>query len=126
MCTPLTKVLFLTIWVAVGSQVAQLSAQSTADETDLRFQEYEQKIQALLKTRLPEEKTFVSEVMTKVREGELPERLVETSFKWVLNKHPDSNHPFVYFERVLRIQAKKLELEIPEFDYSVYRQRRER
>jgi hypothetical protein len=96
---------------------------SSDDEVELRFQDYEAKIQALLKTRLPEEKAFVSAVMAKVRAGEIPEKMVETSFKWVLNKHPDTNYPFVYFERVLRIQGEKAEIEIPVFDYEVYRQR---
>ena len=81
------------------------------------------KIQAILKTRLPEEKEFVSKVLKLVREGKLPERVMETSYKWSLNKHPDSNYPFVYFERVLRIQANKLRIELPAFDYTVYRQR---
>lgn len=93
------------------------------DPVELRFKDYEAKIQALLKTRLPEEKAFVSAVMAKVRAGEIPEKMVETSFKWVLNKHPDTNYPFVYFERVLRIQGEKVEIEIPPFDYEVYRQR---
>ena len=97
---------------------------STTDEgVELRFAEYEEKIQAILKTRLPEEKEFVSKVLKLVREGKLPERVMETSYKWALNKHPDSNYPFVYFERVLRIQANKLRIELPAFDYTVYRQR---
>ena len=97
---------------------------STTDEgVELRFKEYEEKIQAILKTRLPEEKEFVSEVLKLVRQGKLPERVMETSYKWALNKHPDSNYPFVYFERVLRIQANKLKIELPAFDYTVYRQR---
>lgn len=108
-----------------SSTSAQESAQETGreDEVELRFKDYEAKIQALLKTRLPEEKAFVSLVMTKVRAGEIPEKMVETSFKWVLNKHPETNTPFIYFERVLRIQGEKAEIEIPPFNYEVYRQR---
>jgi hypothetical protein len=106
-----------------AQEVTATSAAASDDEVELRFRDYEAKIQALLKTRLNEEKAFVSLVMEKVRAGEIPEKMVETSYKWVLNKHPDTNYPFVYFERVLRIQGDKAGIEIPPFDYEVYRQR---
>jgi len=109
----------------VQAQEVTTTSSETADEDDveLRFRDYEAKIQALLKTRLNEEKAFVTLVMEKVRAGEIPEKMVETSYKWVLNKHPDTNYPFIYFERVLRIQGDKVGIEIPPFDYEVYRQR---
>lgn len=122
----------LILAVSFGGQASNVQAQEvtttsseTADEDDveLRFRDYEAKIQALLKTRLNEEKAFVTLVMEKVRAGEIPEKMVETSYKWVLNKHPDTNYPFIYFERVLRIQGDKVGIEIPPFDYEVYRQR---
>jgi hypothetical protein len=107
-----------------AQELATTAAEATSeDEVELRFRDYEAKIQAILKTRLNEEKAFVTSVMEKVRAGEIPEKMVETSYKWVLNKHPDSNYPFVYFERVLRIQGDKAGIEIPPFDYEVYRQR---
>ena len=116
--------LAIAAWSLSLSPLPATAQEETSDDpVELRFQDYEAKIQALLKTRLPEEKAFVSAVMTKVRAGEIPEKMVESSFKWVLNKHPDTNYPFVYFERVLRIQGEKAEIEIPPFDYEVYRQR---
>ncbi|MFN9879872.1 MAG: hypothetical protein ACK557_15460 [Planctomycetota bacterium] len=122
-------VVALLVSLAASTAMAQTQTQTQAQEAksddpvELRFEDYEAKIQALLKTRLPEEKAFVSAVMAKVRAGEIPEKMVETSFKWVLNKHPETNNPFLYFERVLRIQGNKAEIEIPPFDYDVYRQR---
>ncbi|MFO0528004.1 MAG: hypothetical protein ACK52A_07885 [Planctomycetota bacterium] len=124
-------VVALLVSLAASTAMAQTQTQTQAqaqeaksdDPVELRFEDYEAKIQALLKTRLPEEKAFVSAVMAKVRAGEIPEKMVETSFKWVLNKHPETNNPFLYFERVLRIQGNKAEIEIPPFDYDVYRQR---
>jgi hypothetical protein len=122
----------LMVAAAILCQTGKLRAQelsttaadaTSEDEVELRFRDYEAKIQAIVKTRLNEEKAFVSSVMEKVRAGEIPEKMVETSYKWVLNKHPDSNYPFVYFERVLRIQGDKAGIEIPPFDYEVYRQR---
>lgn len=107
-----------------AQELATTAAEATSeDAVELRFRDYEAKIQAILKTRLNEEKAFVTSVMEKVRAGEIPEKMVETSYKWVLNKHPDTNYPFVYFERVLRIQGDKAGIEIPPFDYEAYRQR---
>lgn len=102
-----------------------LVGNASAQEVELRFEDYEQRLNAILKTRRDEEKEFVERVVNKVKDGAIPERLVETSFKWVQNKRPDTNYPFVYFERVLRIQAKRLELEreIPPFDYDIYKRR---
>jgi hypothetical protein len=87
-----------------------------------QFVEYERQLNAMLKTRHDEEKKFVSKIVAQVRLGKIPSRLVSTSYSWVRNKRPDTNYPFVYFERVIRIQAKaiNLEEEIPEFDYSIY------
>lgn len=116
--------LFLLMLMSNGLSVSAVAQETDSeDQVELRFRDYEAKIQALLKTRLPEEKEFVTLVMNKVRAGEIPEKMVETSYKWVLNKHPNTNYPFVYFERVLRIQGEKAEIEIPPFDYEVYRQR---
>jgi len=127
-----SALLALLVVIALLSESGNLKAQelsttaaeaTSEDEVELRFRDYEATIQAILKTRLNEEKAFVTSVMEKVRAGEIPEKMVETSYKWVLNKHPDTNYPFVYFERVLRIQGDKAGIEIPPFDYEVYRQR---
>ena len=109
-----------------GSPLSRVStAKSNIDDADkdLHFTDYEARLNAILKTRRDEEKKFVSEVMALVRNGVLPERLIETSYKWVMNKRPGTDYPFIYFERVLRIQAAIMKLEIPAFDYSIYDQR---
>lgn len=127
LATRLALMVLVSLLTALTSNAQELTttaSQATGeDEVELRFRDYEAKIQALLKTRLNEEKAFVTLVMEKVRAGEIPEKMVETSYKWVLNKHPDTNYPFVYFERVLRIQGDKAGIDIPPFDYEVYRQR---
>lgn len=98
---------------------------SVAQEVELRFEDYEERLNAILKSRRDEERDFVKKVVDKIKAGAIPERLVETSYKWVLNERPDTKYPFVYFERVLRIQAKRLELEreVPPFDYDIYKRR---
>lgn len=107
-----------------GSPLTKVStAKAGADPNDLRFIDYEERLNALLKTRRDEEKLFVAQVILKVKNGELPERLIETSYKWVMNKRPDTDYPFIYFERVLRIQAALLKIPLPDFDYEIYEKR---
>jgi hypothetical protein len=122
------KSLFVTgVLLATASHAWAQTANPPGDgeelpKAELRFDDYEAKLNAILKTRRDEEKQFVSEVVDGIEQGTIPEKLVETSFKWVGNKRPDTNYPFIYFERVLRLQAKKINVQIPEFDYSIYRQ----
>lgn len=91
--------------------------------SDAQFALYERQLNALLKTRRDEEKLFVNQVVARVKEGKLPPKLVQTSYGWVRNKRPGTKYPFVFFERVLRIQARKAELAdvVPDFDYRIYR-----
>ena len=94
--------------------------QAQQEFSELSLEEYEKQLNAILKTRLPEEKKFVSLVIEEVRKGRISRKLVDTSFKWVRNRRPGTRYPFVYFERVLRLQAKRLNKKIPPFDYSIY------
>ncbi len=109
----------------LGAALWPMSAHSQ-DFEKLSLEEYEKRLNAILRTRLDAEKEFVKQVVQLVREEKLPRKLVDTSFKWVRNKRPDTNYPFVYFERVLRLQAHRLKFEIPPFDYDVYRAGRSR
>lgn len=87
-----------------------------------QFEEYERQLNAILRTRREEEKEFVARVVELIRTGEIPAKLVDTSYQWVRNKRPNTDYPFIYFERVLRLQAKQIKLDkkIPVFDYSIY------
>ena len=91
--------------------------------TNAQFIEYERKLNALLKTRANEEKKFVNQIVMQVKLGKIPSRLVSTSYQWGRTKRPNTNYPFIYFEKVIRIQAKAMKLgkEIPPFDYSIYK-----
>jgi len=91
---------------------------------DLTLKHYEEQLNAILKTRRDEEKEFIAKIVDLIEEDKLPRKVVDTSFKWVRNKRPGTPYPFVYFERVLRFQTKKLKIDIPEFDYSIYSERR--
>ncbi len=89
---------------------------------DAFFVQYETQLNAILKTRLEQEKEFVKGIVDQVRAENLSTRLINTSFKWVRNKRPNVKNSFIYFERVLRILANRQGLGefIPEFDPKVY------
>ena len=56
-----------------------------------------------LKARTPEEFAFIATVVDKVNAGELPVKLVDTTFQWARRK----SHPMQFFEQGLRARAKK-------------------
>ncbi len=91
---------------------------------DAFFVQYETQLNAILKTRLNEEKEFVRELVDQVRAENVSTRLINTSFKWVRNKRPNVKNSFVYFERVLRILANNQGVGqfIPDFDANIYSQ----
>ena len=79
--------------------------QSSDQFSPARLQEYERQLNAVLKTRRVEERQFVKSLVTQIGAGGVSTELVQTSFKWVRKKRPDTTFPFLYFERVLRIIA---------------------
>ncbi len=99
---------------------SDISSSTVSDIGEAFFEQYEARLNALLKTRREEEKQFVSEVVNLVQQESIPKQLVDSSWIWVRTRRPFTNHPFIYFERVLRLQAEKLEIEIPDFDREIY------
>lgn len=112
--------------IAAGTLTLPRTASSDEYNTETftaeQFVEYERQLNAFLKTRRNEEQDFIAGVVRQVRMGNIPSKLVSTSYSWVRTKRPNTNYPFIYFERVLRIQAEAagLEDEIPAFDLSIY------
>lgn len=108
---------------AFDTEAASRGTFSPERFTQQRFDQYEQQLNAVLKTRREEERLFVSQVVARVRTGQIPSRMVQTSFQWVYKKRPRTNFPFIYFERVLRLQADRADLavQIPPFDFDIYR-----
>ena len=104
------------------TSVNQAAANSRQQFGEAQFEEYERQLNALLLTRIDAEKAFVAGVVDKVQTGAIPSRLVQTSFQWVRVKRPHTRYPFVFFEKVIRLQAAQLGLEeeIPAFDYDSY------
>jgi hypothetical protein len=81
------------------------TAQSGDQFSPARLQEYERQLNAVLKTRRVEERQFIKSLVAEIGTGGVSTELVQTSFKWVRKKRPDTPVPFLYFERVLRIIA---------------------
>lgn len=100
--------------------------QSAVDINELRklltdsFQQYESALQAVLKTRYPEEKQYVTSVVYLIQTEKLPKHVVDSAWAWVRKNRPTTRYPFVYFERVLYLEAEKLKLKVPEFDRELY------
>ena len=87
-----------------------------------QFDQYEDQLNAILKTRRDEERDFISVLVQNVRAGNIPAKIVQTSFHWVRQKRPNTNFPFIYFEKVLRIQAERMDIDqfVPPFDFGIY------
>ncbi len=126
------------LWISclalMAVPVTQLSAQNVADkanegelirekvleELNEGFKEYEQQLQAVLRTRFPQEKDFVAQIVLLVQREKLPRNLVDSAWLWVRKNRPTTKYPFVYFERVLRLQGEQLKLDVPPFDRELW------
>jgi hypothetical protein len=76
-----------------------------------------------LQPRLPEERKFVADVIQLVDNGQLPEAVVNEAFFYSIQRY-GGPMPFPYFERILRIQATRLQAPVPDFDREVYSRER--
>ena len=66
----------------------------------------EDRLKTGLRARRPEEFAFIDEVARLVRTGDLPVKLVDSTYLWALDRQ--RKYPFPVFERALRIQADRL------------------
>jgi hypothetical protein len=70
----------------------------------------EQTLKSGLKARRPVEFEFISVVVLKVKNNELPLDLVQSTFLWARRQKP---YQYPYFERALRERATKLGYTVP-------------
>ena len=112
----------LILFGLVACQSAQAQLFSTESLTDAQFAQYEEQLNAILLTRFDHEKEFVEEMVDQVQAGNLPPRMVSTSFQWVRTRRPGTRYPFVYFQQVMTMQANRLGIDqfVPEFDFGRY------
>jgi hypothetical protein len=59
-----------------------------------------------LRVKAPRDVQFVDTVVERVREGRLPEKLVDSTYLWAIRR--GKKYPFPAFEHVIRLQADKL------------------
>lgn len=116
----LCYVLFTACCATANSQDADFLEEEL---TPALVEQYEQKLNAILKTRTDQERLFVAQLVANVRTGAIPLKLVSTSFQWVRENRPLANYPFIYFEKVLRLQADKIGVvdAVPPFDFEAFR-----
>jgi hypothetical protein len=63
-----------------------------------------------LKARRPEDVEFVERVAEMVRTGQLPAKVVDSTFLWAIRRR--QSYPFPAFQKALRIQADRLGVDI--------------
>ena len=70
----------------------------------------EDRLKTGLKARRPEENAFLEEVARLVRMGELPVKLVDSTYLWALQRQ--QKYPYPLFERAIRIQAGRIGVDL--------------
>ena len=79
-----------------------------AQSTEANVADLQQQLESGLKARLPEEFAFIKKVVAMVGNDQLPLKLVKSTFQWTRKNPLAKDHPFVYFQRALRVRAKKI------------------
>jgi len=66
----------------------------------------EDRLKTGLRVQAPRDVKFIEAVASKVRDGRLPEKLVDSTYLWAVRR--GKKYPFPAFEHVIRLQAGKL------------------
>jgi hypothetical protein len=104
---PLRRLLLAALLLGVTAPTAAHAAEPAKVGTVLGL---EDRLKTGLKARRPEEKSFLDEVARLVRAGELPVKLVDSTYLWALQRQ--QKFPYPLFERALRIQANRIGVEL--------------
>lgn len=70
----------------------------------------EDRLKTGLRARRPEENAFLDEVARLVRSGELPVKLVDSTYLWAIQRQ--QKYPYPLFERALRLQAGRIGVDL--------------
>jgi hypothetical protein len=70
----------------------------------------ETRLKTGLRARRPEEHRFIERVVQLVREGNVPGKLVDSTYLWAVERQ--QKYPYPLFERALRIQADRLGVDL--------------
>ncbi|MFM8380086.1 MAG: hypothetical protein ACKOB1_12270 [Planctomycetia bacterium] len=91
--------------------LAPLAASYAAEPTTVgKVTSLADRLKTGLRARRPEETEFLDRVAHLVRTGELPAKVVDSTYLWALQRQ--QKHPYPLFERALRIQADRLGVEL--------------
>ena len=108
--------LLLAASVAGMLSVATLEIQARADDVAPATEDgktavtLESRLTTGLKARRPEDVEFVERVAEMVRTGQLPAKVVDSTFLWAIRRR--QSYPFPAFQKALSIQADRLGIAI--------------
>ncbi len=92
---------------AVKAQAEDVAPATDGEKPALTL---ESRLTTGLKARRPEDVEFVERVAEMVRAGQLPAKVVDSTFLWAIRR--GRSYPFPAFQRALRIQADRLGITI--------------
>ena len=81
---------------------------ATSNPVAVEVADLKDQLEKGLKARLPMDFAFISKVVMLVENDKLPLKTVKAVFQWARDKGAKNNYPFPYFQRALKIRAKKL------------------
>jgi len=67
---------------------------------------YKQELEKGLKARRPTDFKFISSVVTKIENGQIPQTVVNETFDYA--RRQSNQYPFIYFQFAIRKRAQKL------------------
>ena len=70
----------------------------------------EDRLRTGLRVRRPEDGAFIAAVIRRVNAGDLPRKLVDSTFIWAVRRR--QKYPFPAFEQALRLQAERLGVDL--------------
>ena len=105
-CTHLMKlVLSATLALLLSAALPVNSTAPTPPRLGARSTTLQEQLEKGLRTRRPEEHAFIDRVVKMVKQRQLPEPMVRSTFDWARNKKP---YQFPYFERAIKIRAARI------------------
>jgi len=104
---PLRRLILTALLLGVAAPAAAHAAEPAKVGTVLGL---EDRLKTGLKARRPEEFAFLEDVARLVRSGELPVKLVDSTYLWAMQRQ--QKYPYPLFERALRIQAGRIGVEL--------------
>ncbi len=102
----------LLLTVVLGYFVAQAWSGAPVDGPSVgagqRVADLQDLLEKGLRARLPREFRFIRRVVRLVEQGKLPLPMVISTFEWARRQVVGRKYPFPYFERALRLRARRI------------------